>query len=61
MVLKYLNCFNTFINTESFKSITYDIVLSKIYNKRDDLNFEIENFSFLDVDVPCSPSYGVYI
>ena len=37
------------------------IVSSKIYDKRDDLNFEIVNFPFLDGDVPCSPSYGVYI
>ena len=34
---------------------------SKIYDKRDDFNFEIVNFPFLDGDVPCSPSYGVYI
>ena len=42
-------------------SITNGIVSSKIYNKRDDFNFEIENFPFLDEDVPRSPSYGVYI
>ena len=42
-------------------SITNGIVSSKIYDKRDDFNFEILNFSFLDGDVPCSPSYGVYI
>ena len=42
-------------------SITNDIVSSKIYNKRDDFNFEIVNFSFLYGDVPRSPSYGVYI
>ena len=40
-------------------SITNVIVSSKIYDKRDD--FEIVNFPFLDGDVPCSPSYGVYI
>ena len=40
-------------------SITNDIVSSKIYDKRDDFNFEIVNFPFLDV--PRSPSYGVYI
>ena len=34
---------------------------SKIYDKRDDLNFEIVNFPFLDGDVSRSPSYGVYI
>ena len=42
-------------------SIIYDIVSSKIYDKLDDLNFEIVNFPFLDGDVPRSPSYGVYI
>ena len=42
-------------------SITNGIVSSKIYDKRDDFNFEIVNFPFLDGDVPRSPSYGVYI
>ena len=42
-------------------SITNSIVSSKIYDKRDDFNFEIVNFPFLDGDVPRSPSYGVYI
>ena len=34
---------------------------SKIYDKRDDFNFEIVNFPVLDGDVPHSPSYDVYI
>ena len=42
-------------------SITNGIVSSKIYDKEDDFNFEIVNFPFLDVDIPRSPSYGVYI
>ena len=42
-------------------SITNDIVSSKIYDKRDDFNFEINFFRFLDGDVPRYPSYGVYI
>ena len=42
-------------------SITNGIVSSKIYDKQDDFNFEIVNFPFLDGDIPCSPSYGVYI
>ena len=42
-------------------SITNGFVSSKIYDKRDDFNFEIVNFPFLDGDVPRSPSYGVYI
>ena len=42
-------------------SITNGIVSSKIYDKRDVMNFEIVNFPFPDGDVPRSPSYGVYI
>ena len=34
---------------------------TKIYDKRDDFDFEIVNFQFLDGDVPRSTSYGVYI
>ena len=32
-------------------------VSSKIYDKRDDLDFDIEKFPFLDGDVPRRPSY----
>ena len=42
-------------------SISNDIVSTKIYDKRDDFDFEIVNFPFLDDDVPPSTSYGVYI
>ena len=42
-------------------SISNDIVSTKIYDNRDDFDFEIVNFPFLDVDVPRSTSYGVYI
>ena len=42
-------------------SITNGIVSSKIYDKRDDFDFEIVNFPFLDGNVPRSPSYGLYI
>ena len=42
-------------------SITNGILSSKIYDKRDDFNFEIVNFPYFDGDVPRSPSYGVYI
>ena len=38
-------------------SITICIVSSKIYDKRDDFNFEIVNFPFLDGDVPSSLSF----
>ena len=34
---------------------------TKIYDKRDDFDFEIVNFPFLDGNVPRSISYGVYI
>ena len=41
-------------------SISNYIVSTKIYDKRDDFEIEIVNFPFLDGDVPCSTSYGVY-
>ena len=42
-------------------SIHNDIVSTKIYDKRDNFNFDIVNFPSLDGDVPQRPSYGVYI
>ena len=42
-------------------SISNEIVSTKIYDKRDDFDFEIVNFPFFDGDVPRSTSYGVYI
>ena len=41
--------------------IIFLFVSSKIYDKRDDFDFDIVNFPFLDGDVPRRPSYGVYI
>ena len=42
-------------------SISNDIVSSKMFDKHDDLDFELVNFPFLDGDVPRSTSYGVYL
>ena len=42
-------------------SISNDIVSTKIYDKRDDFDFEIVKFPFLDDEAPRSTSYGVYI
>ena len=42
-------------------SISNDIVSTKIYDKRDDFDFEMVNFPFSDGGVPRSTSYGVYI
>ena len=42
-------------------SISNGFVSFKIYDKRDDFDFDIVNFPFLDGDVPRSTSYGVYI
>ena len=42
-------------------SISNDNVSTKVYDKRDDFDFEIVNFPFLDGDVPRSTSYEVYI
>ena len=42
-------------------SISNGFVSSKIYGKRDDFDFDIVDFPFLDGDIPRSTSYGVYI
>ena len=42
-------------------SISDGFVKTKIYDKRDDFDFDVVNFPFLDGDVPRSASYGVYI
>ena len=41
--------------------ISNGTVSTKIYDKRDDFDFDIVNFPFLDGDFPRSTSYGVYI
>ena len=42
-------------------SILNGFVSSKIYDKRDDFDFDIVNFPFLDGNAPRHPSHGVYI
>ena len=60
-----LNKANTSVTEAPFLdlhlSISNERVSSKIYDKRDDFDFEIVNFPFLDGDVPRSTSDGVYI
>ena len=41
--------------------ISNGTVSTEIYDKRDDFDFDIVNFPFLDGDVPRRTSYGVYI
>ena len=57
--------------TESNTSASYFILLlsigrdgqlcNSLYDKRDDLNFHINNFPFLRSNIPYSPAYGVFI
>ena len=57
--------------TDSIESASYlDLLLSidadknlhtKLYDKRDDFDFHIVNYPFLDSNIPSSPAYGVYI
>ena len=42
-------------------SISNGFVKTKIYDKRDDFDFDIVNFPFLDGDISRSTFYGVYI
>ena len=41
-------------------SISNTFVSSKIYDKRDDFDFDIVNFPFLDGDVPRRPSLSAH-
>ena len=41
--------------------VSNDTVSTKIYDKRDDFDFDIVNFLFLEGDVPRRTSYWVYI
>ena len=42
-------------------SISNGFISSKIYDKRDDFDFDIVKFQVFDGDVPRSTSYGIYI
>ena len=42
-------------------SVSNGFVSTKIYDKRDNFDFDIVNFPFLDNNVHCRLSYGVYI
>ena len=42
-------------------SISNGFVKTKIFDKRDDFDFDIVNSPFVDCDVPRLTSYGVYI
>ena len=42
-------------------TISDGVISTKIYDKRDDFDFPIVNYPYLDGDVPRSTSYGVYI
>ena len=44
-----------------YLSISNEIVSTKLYDKRGNFDFVIVNFPFLDGDVFCSTSYGVYL
>ena len=49
----------TFLDLNLF--IPNGTVSTKLYDKRDEFDFDIVNFPFLDGDVPRRTSYGVYI
>ena len=42
-------------------SISNGMVSTKLYDKREDFDFDTANFPFLDGDVPRRTAYGVYI
>ena len=56
-----LNRANSSDTEAPFLDLNLCISNGTIYDKRDDFDFDIVNFSFLDGDVPRRTSYGVYI
>ncbi len=64
---KELTLIKSNLNSNHTPFLDLDIYLengtltTKIYDKRDDFDFPIVNFPFLDGDVPLAPSYGIYI
>ena len=58
--LQYLICLKSELKSVKLL-LALSIVSAKIHYKRDDFNFDIVNFTFLDGDDPRRPSYGVYI
>ena len=47
-----------------WSQVEYKIVCfisTRLYDKRDDFDFHIVNFSYLSSNIPSGPSYGVYI
>ena len=53
--------YNMYLCITGIFSICMDLFLLKFYDKRDDFDFDIVNFPFLDGDVLRRASYGVYI
>ena len=45
----------------SCQNTPYKLGLTRLHDKRDDLDFHIVNFPFLSSNIPSGPSYGVYI
>ena len=56
-----LNRANSSDTEAPFLDLNLCTVSTKIYDKRDDFDFDIVNFHFLDGDVPRRTSYGIYI
>ena len=42
-------------------SIKQNIFKTNVYDKRDNFNFKIVNFPFLNSNIPTRPAYGVYM
>ena len=42
-------------------TLNNNVLKTNLYDKRDDFNFDIVNFPYLDGNIPKGPSYGTYI
>jgi len=51
-------------DSASYLNLEHDIngtLTTKLYDKRDEFNFPIVNYPFLDNNISSSPAYGVYM
>ena len=53
------SCHTPFLDLDI--TIENGLLITRIYDKRDDFDFPIVNFPFLDGDIPFTSSYGIYI
>ena len=62
LILNKSNVFSTDVSfLDLHLTLNKNVLKTSLYDKRDDFNFDIVNFPYLDGNIPKGPSYGTYI